>query len=116
MMDVFDIIHLSHSFTLGHMGKERTYADMSKQYYNHTQKVVESLSYPVFIETKTASDQKLNGSTKTILSHDFRDWLWVDLIDMKKKRRRNIHGHAELDSDLDGDNICQIKSKEESKI
>jgi hypothetical protein len=32
MLDVFNIIHQSHSITRGHMGEERTFADMPRKY------------------------------------------------------------------------------------
>ena len=93
MLEVFDIIHQSHSITLGHMGEERTFADMSKKYYNPTQEMV-----AIFIKSCLHCNQKqpvikaLKGAKKPISSKEFRDRFQVDLIDMRKKRMRNIYG------------------------
>jgi hypothetical protein len=93
ILEVFDIIHQSHSITLGHMGEERTFADMSKKDYNPTQEIV-----AIFIKSCLHCNQKqpvikaLKGAKKPISSKEFRDRFQVDLTDMRKKRMRNIYG------------------------
>ena len=89
IFDVIDEIHRAN----GHFGQERTYTALADKYYNVTQALVKiycstclhcNASQPVIAPQK--------GAKKPILSHEFRDRFQVDLVDMRKKKRRNIYG------------------------
>jgi len=67
------------------------YADASKKCYNVMQALVK-----IFIEScfhcHQTSIKPLKGAKKLIVSSEFRDQFQVDLIDMRKKMKKNIYG------------------------
>lgn len=90
--NIFDVIHESHR-SIGHLGEERTYTDASKKCYNVTQALVKTFIGSCFhCHQKQPSIKPLKGAKKPIVSSEFRDRFQVDLIDMRKKMKKNIYG------------------------
>ena len=92
MLQIFDVINESH-YTVGHLGMERTYTNVSEKYYSVTQGMVS-----IFVAGCYHCGQKqpmikaAKGAKKPIVSDEFRDRFQIDLIDMRKKKMKNIYG------------------------
>ena len=92
MLEVFDVIKATHS-DLGHLGMERTYNEISKTHYSITQAMVNiyvKRCYHCIQKQPTIKEAK--GAKKPIVSHEYRDRFQIDLIDMRKMKRKNIYG------------------------
>ena len=94
MLEIFEVIYESHSVKLDNLGKERTYSDVAKKYYSFSQAMVW-----IFIKKCLQCNEKqpvipaIKGAKKPIISNEYRDRFQVDLIDMrKKKKKKNIYG------------------------
>lgn len=89
---IFDAIDEIHEAG-GHMGQERTYTECSKKYYNVTQELVK-----IYCESCRSCLEKQpaisahKGAKSPIVSAQFRDRFEVDLIDLRKKQKRDIYG------------------------
>ncbi len=89
---VFDAIDEWHRYS-GHLGQERTWTFCATKYYNVSQPLVK-----VYCETCFTCAQKnpvtrpQKGSRKPILSRLFRQRFQIDLVDMRKLRKRDPFG------------------------
>ena len=89
---VFDAIDEWHRHN-GHLGQERTHTFCRQKYYNTTQKLVRLYCETCFVcmsRNPVIAPQK--GSRKPIRSNEFRERFQVDLIDMRKLRKKNPYG------------------------
>lgn len=90
---VFDAINEWHRSGTGHFGAERTWTSCKDKYWNCTQPLVR-----LFCELCPECFQKnpkiktVKGSRKPIKSKAFRERFQVDLIDMRKLRKKNPYG------------------------
>jgi hypothetical protein len=90
---VFDAINEWHRSGSGHFGSERTWMLCKEKYHNCTQPLVR-----LFCELCPECFQKnpkvktMKGSRKPIKSKLFRERFQIDLIDMRKLRKRNPYG------------------------
>ena len=89
---VFDAIDEWHRHN-GHLGQERTHTFCRQKYYNTTQKLVRLYCETCFVcmsRNPVIAPQK--GSRKPIRSNEFRERFQIDLIDMRKLRKKNPYG------------------------
>lgn len=90
---IFDAINEWHRSGSGHFGSERTWKSCSQKYWNCTQPLVR-----LFCEIcpecfqKNPAIKATKGSRKPIKSRLFRERFQIDLIDMRKLRKRNPYG------------------------
>lgn len=90
---IFDAINEWHRDGGGHFGQERTWTACRNKYWNCSQHLVRlfcELCPECFQKNPTIKAQK--GSRKPIRSRTFRERFQIDLIDMRKLRRRNPYG------------------------
>ena len=90
---VFDAIDEWHRTGNGHMGQERTWTACKEKYFNCTQQLVR-LYCELCPECghKNPVVRPQRGSRKPIRSKTFRERFQVDLIDMRKLRKRDPFG------------------------
>ena len=70
-----------------------TWIKACETYVNITEKqVIEFIKFCPICDTENPIIKPLAGAKKPILSELFRDIFQVDLIDMRKSRKKNIHG------------------------
>ena len=90
---IFDAIYEWHCGGEGHFGAERTWTKCRTKYWNCTQHLVR-----LFCELcpeclgKNPKIKTIKGSRKPIKSKQFRERFQIDLIDMRKLRKRNPFG------------------------
>lgn len=90
---IFDAINEWHRGGVGHFGSERTWKSCRQKYWNCSQKLVRlfcDLCPECFQKNPTIKTVK--GSRKPIKSRLFRERFQIDLIDMRKLRKRNPYG------------------------
>ena len=77
----------------GHKKRAATWNECRKKYYNVTQELVNAyIDLCPVCNQQQPIIQARRGAAKPIVSHQFRDRFQVDLIDMRTKRKKNIHG------------------------
>ena len=87
---IFDAMYEWHCGGEGHFGAERTHKKCSIKYWNCTQRLVR-----LFCELcpeclgRNPKIKTIKGSRKPIKSKTFRERFQIDLIDMRKLRKRN---------------------------
>ncbi len=90
---IFDAINEWHRDGGGHFGSERTWTHCREKYWNCTQNLVR-----LFCElcpecfSRNPRIKTVKGSRKPIKSKKFRERFQIDLIDMRKLRKRNPYG------------------------
>ena len=90
--ELFDAINEWHH-QHGHLGQERTWNFCKAKYWNVTQEHVKHYCNTCFsCLKKNPVTRKLKGAIKPIFSKNFRDRFQVDLIDMRKLRKRDPFG------------------------
>lgn len=88
---IFDCIDEIHE-GVGHMKRQPTHSEVKKQYWNITEQLVnEYLDLCPICNAQQPRVPKPKGAAKPIVSHAFRDRFQVDLIDMRKRRKRNVY-------------------------
>jgi hypothetical protein len=90
--EVFDCIHDWHKFS-SHLGEERSWRATKGKYYNISQELIKHYCKTCLACNKKNQPPKATkGSLKPIRSAYFRDRFQVDLIDMRKLRKRDPFG------------------------
>ena len=89
---VFNCINEVHT-SVGHKKAGATHMEASKKYWNISREQVQSFIAlcPVCIQEQPRV-RKSKGATKPITSNNFRDCFQVDLIDMRTRKKKNVHG------------------------
>ena len=91
ILQIFDVLNEAHN--VGHLGTERTYTNVSEKYYSVTQGMVSIFVAGCYhCGQKQPAIKAAKGAKKPIVSHEFRDRFQIDLIDMRKKKIKNIYG------------------------
>ena len=92
MDQIFEAIHDAHS-EKGHMKATPTWKHLCKNYVNITQKqVTEFIRLCPLCSTDNPVIKPVKGARNPITSEKFRDRCQIDLIDMRKCCKRDIHG------------------------
>jgi hypothetical protein len=90
--EVFDCIHDWHKFS-SHLGEERSWRATKGKYYNISQELIKHYCKTCLAcNKKNQTPKATKGSRKPIRSAYFRDRFQVDLIDMRKLRKRDPFG------------------------
>ncbi len=92
--EVFDWIQDWHKFSSHlHLGEERSWRATKGKYYNISQELIKHYCKTCLVcNKKNQTPKATKGSRKPIRSASFRDRFQVDLIDMRKLRKRDPCG------------------------
>ena len=89
---IFDAIYHDHS-KKGHLAAVPTYNQLAQTYANITlQQVKEFRKLCPICNTQNPAIQPTKGARNPITTESFRDRGQIDLVDMRKRRKRDING------------------------